>query len=588
MLFSSRFPAYLAAGLLAMAFSLPAAAVRVKGELVKPAAKAAPLTLRSANYPDDATARLGFKPLALERIADVQKRNRINANFKAVQVGIGRLTQTDGQRNELPALKWQVTKNGKVARLEVASPDALSTRVGLRIGVLDNRAELRFYGSGNPTKIEAVARAVDAKRLVDENNLYWTPVTEGDKQTIEIWMPLAAPARDVRLDVDSVMHQLVSPRDNMNLAKAFGDSDTCEVNVVCSVASLGQNFVNAKNSVARMVFTKSGQGYTCTGTLLNDNVAATQIPYFYTANHCISTQTVANTLVTYWNDESATCATSAQPSPTQVTGGATLRYTQSGGGVGSDTGTDATFLQLAGTPPAGAFFAGWDSSALANGTAMTAIHHPAGDMKKVSQGSKYQSGNNTHYMTWAVGTTEGGSSGSGVFSYDANGYYLRGGLFGGSASCANSGGSTASGNSDIYSRFDVVYPNLTAWLTPAPTVGPTVNHTGPWYNPAESGWGLTWYDNYPNGNQWFGLMFIYNGTGAADWYEFAGNWTGANVHSGTLNHNSGPNFGTSFNPGQVVRTAVGTYTLTFTSATTATLTFTANGVTRTNVPLSHL
>ncbi len=587
MVFSSRFPAFLAAGLMALAFSFPAEAVRVKGELVKPVAKSAPLALRSGNYPNEATSRLGFKELSVERIVEVQKRNKINANFKAVQVGIARLTQEEGSRNELPALKWQVLKTGKVTRIEVTSPDALSTRVGLRIGVLDNRAELRFFGSGNPNKIEAVVRAVNAKQLIDQNNLYWTPVTEGEKQTIEIFMPLNAAARDVRINIDSVMHLLVTPRDNLNLAKAFGESGSCEVNVICSVATLGQNFVNAKNSVARMIFTKPSGTFTCTGTLLNDNVAASQIPYFYTANHCISTQSVANTLVTFWNDESATCANSAQPSPTQLSGGANLHYTQSGGSVGSDSGTDATFLSLKTTPPAGAFFAGWDSSALANSTAMTAIHHPSGDMKKVSQGTKYSSGTNTHFLTWSTGTTEGGSSGSGVFSFDSNGYYLRGGLFGGSASCANSGGSTGSGNSDIYSRFDVVYPNLTAWLTPAPTVGPTVSHTGPWYNAAESGWGLTWYDDYAN-NGFFGLMFIYTGTGTPDWYEFAGDWTGTNIHSGNLRQNTGPNFGTTFDPGQVVKTPVGTYTLTFTSATTATLTFTANGVTRTNIPLTKL
>ncbi|MGH8104910.1 MAG: hypothetical protein ACREO2_01180, partial [Arenimonas sp.] len=295
----------------------------------------------------------------------------------------------------------------------------------------------------------------------------------------------------------------------------------------------------------------------------------------------------ANTLVTFWNEESTVCNPSNAGSPTQLTGGATLLYMQSGGSVGSDSGTDATFLRLNTTPPAGAYFAGWDSSSLANSTPITGIHHPAADVKKVSQGTKYISHNNTQRVSWSSGTTEQGSSGSALFSYDSNGYYLRGGLFGGAASCSNSGGSAASGNSDIYSRFDVVYPNLTAWLTPAPVVGPTVSHTGPWYNPAESGWGLTWFDDYSGGN-YFGLMFIYTGTGQPDWYEFAGAWTGSDIHSGNIRKNTGPAFGTTFDPAQVTKTPVGTYTLTFTSATSATLTFTIGGVTRTNIPLTKL
>ena len=190
-------------------------------------------------------------------------------------------------------------------------------------------------------------------------------------------------------------------------------------------------------------------------------------------------------------------------------------------------------------------------------------------------------------MGWSSGTTLGGSSGSGLFTIGGDGaWYLRGGLYGGTASCANDGNPATAGNDDYYSRFDVMYPSIQQWLNPVVSTGPTVSHTGPWYNPAESGWGLTWYE-YPS-NGFFGLFFIYNGSGTPDWYEFAGAWTGSDVHSGNLRKNTGPAFGTTFDPGQVVKTNVGTYTLTFTSATTATLTFTVGGVTRTNVPLNKL
>ena len=116
--------------------------------------------------------------------------------------------------------------------------------------------------------------------------------------------------------------------------------------------------------------------------------------------------------------------------------------------------------------------------------------------------------------------------------------------------------------------------------------GPTVAHTGPWYNPAESGWGLTWFE-YPN-NGFFGLMFVYGSTGRADWYEFAGSWTATDVHSGDIRQNTGPAFGQTFDPALVTKTVVGNYTLTFSSATTATLTVTINGITRSGISLSKL
>ncbi|MFZ2754334.1 MAG: S8 family peptidase [Lysobacteraceae bacterium] len=116
--------------------------------------------------------------------------------------------------------------------------------------------------------------------------------------------------------------------------------------------------------------------------------------------------------------------------------------------------------------------------------------------------------------------------------------------------------------------------------------GPTAAHTGPWYNPAESGWGLTWFE-YPN-NGFFGLMFVYGSTGRADWYEFAGSWTATDVHSGDMRQNNGPAFGQTFDPALVTKTVVGNYTLTFSSATTATLTVTINGITRSGIPLSKL
>ena len=578
-----RIPALFAAGLLALAFSHQAAAVKAKGEPTKAVAKSSiSKEWRSSNFPATGVAKLGLNELAPERIAKLHSRNADSKQAKALQIGIGRDVAREALK-PMPTLKWQVLRSGaKVSRVEIHSPDAFGLRVGIRTVGLVAGSELRFSGSDNPNLVVAAVTGEETRRLVDAKNNYWTPGTDGDTQIIEIYLPKGALAANVRLNVTSVSHLLTNAKENF-VVKGVAEQ-ACMVNVICRAAELGANFVNAENSVARITFSDGGSTYLCTGGLLADTVAATQVPYFYTADHCISNQTLANTLNFYWNYETTTCGTASTTAtlPSPQTGGATYLYSENG-----STGTDGALLQLNSAPPAGTFFAGWDSATLANGATIYGIHHPEGFPKKISQGIKETQDAGNHQVGWSSGTTLGGSSGSGLFTIGGDGaWYLRGGLYGGTASCANDGNPATNGNDDWYSRFDVMYPSIAQWLNPTPTTGPTANHTGPWYNPAESGWGLTWYE-YPS-NGFFGLFFIYNGSGAPDWYEFAGAWTGSDVHSGNLRKNTGPAFGTTFDAGQVVKTPVGTYTLTFTSATTATLTFTVGGVTRTNVPLNKL
>ncbi|MGH8051960.1 MAG: trypsin-like serine peptidase [Arenimonas sp.] len=582
----SRISLILASGLLALAFSHQAAAVRVKGEPTKATTtkSATALAWRSNNFPADGVAKLGLKALAPERIAKLHRDNSSDNKLKPLQIGIGRDVAAE-KLQAMPSLKWQVLANGaKVSRIEIKSPDAFGLRVGIRTAGLVAGSELRFSGSDAPDQIIALAEGEETKRLVDDKNIYWSPGTDGETQIIEIYLPKGALAAPVRVDVAGVSHLLTNAKESFIIQKGAAEQ-TCMLNIICRTVELGANFVNAENSVARITFVSGANTFLCTGGLLADTVAATQIPYFYTAHHCIGTQALATTMNFYWNYETTTCGTSSTTAtlPAPQTGGATYLYSEDG-----TTGTDISFVRMNNAPPAGTFFAGWDSAALANSTSVYGIHHPEGFPKKVSQGIKETQSTGQHQVGWSSGSTLPGSSGSGLFTIGGDGaWYLRGGLFGGNASCANSGNPATAGNDDIYSRLDVSYPNIQQYLAPAAVNGPTVNHTGAWYNAAESGWGLTWFE-YASNNK-LGLLFIYNSTGAApDWYEFVGTWTGVDVQSGNVRQNTGPAFGSSFNPALVNKVVVGTYTLTFTSATTATLSYTINGVTRTNVPITKL
>lgn len=577
---TSRFSLFLATSLLALTFSHQAAAIRAKGEPTKAVSKASvPLVWRSNNFPTSGVAKLGMNELAPERIANLHRDNADNSKLKPLQIGISRNVARETLK-PMSSLKWQVLSNGaKISRIEITSPDAFGLRAGIRTSGLAAGSELRFSGSDAPNQIIASISGDETKRLVDAKNNYWTPATDGETQIIEIYLPKGALAAPVRVNITGVSHLMTNAKENFFVKTAA--EQTCMSNVICRTAELGANFVNAENSVARITFVEGGTTFLCTGGLLADTVAATQIPYFYTADHCISDQTLATTMNFYWNYETTTCGTSSTTAslPSPQTGGATYLYSES-----SNTGTDISLVRMNNAPPAGTFFAGWDSATLANSTTVYGIHHPQGFPKKISQGIKEGQDSGQHQVGWSSGTTLGGSSGSGLFTIGSDGsWYLRGGLLGGNASCANAGNPTNAGNDDFYSRLDLSFPGVQQYLAPATANGPTVSHSGSWWNPAEGGWGLTWFEYPSNGH--FGLMFIYDATGSADWYELSGNWTGSDIHSGVVKRVSGPPFSTTYNSAVVSKTDVGTYSMSFANSAAGSFSYTINGVTRTNNPL---
>jgi hypothetical protein len=358
------------------------------------------------------------------------------------------------------------TEGGMAARWRVRSEGAESVRVALRAPDWPADAELRFAGNGDGVVYGpysgAQARAAGAG--------YWSPVLEGDTATVEVFVPRGSALPE--LDVARVSHLFVS------FAAAKADivakvAQPCQVNFICRAAT-DAALAEAGRAVARIAFTTaSGGSALCTGTLLN-SAGGGLAPYFATAGHCISAPSEAASITTRWNYETATC-TGSSPSAadTQVGGGATLLY--------ANTTEDFTLVRLNGTPPAGAVFSGWDSARLDPGDAATGIHHPTGDVKKVSLGTAAGVGKsaaadgNGLRIQWAAaatGFTEPGSSGSGVFSGNASaGYRFRGTLQGGPiVTCS----APVAELYDYYSRFDLNFPFVSEFLSAAPSLGGNV------------------------------------------------------------------------------------------------------------------
>lgn len=549
-------------------------AQRVSGEPLRvDATKQAQIAhFRAERFAALPAATLVFQPLAGERIEALRRYNQ-SEGVKALQIGIGR-NVADEAETLLPAqLNWQAVSGGRVARVDVRSAYAMALWVGFDLSSLPQGSEIRMAGNGLP---DVYAVTLDqAKQQLDGSGLFWGAVTDGETQFIELFLPTGAAEASLR--IRTVSHFIASPARPSTLSKAT--SGACNIDVACQTATLGQAFVNAKNATARMIFTSGGNGFTCTGTLLNDSTPSTQVPYFYTAAHCVTTQPEADTVRTFWNFESTTCRGTDSGANIQVLGGANLLF--------ANATTDVSLIQLRTTPPVGAFLAGWDAATVAANAPVIAIHHPQGDVKKYSRGvspgySVFADGAINDLMirtNWIEGTTEGGSSGSGLFTLSNGQYLMRGGLAGGWAQCANSSGpDVALGNRDYYSRLDQAYPSLRQWLGPGAGAAPTRDYTGAWFTAAEPGWGLTVF-NFPG--QVFALWFVYDSQGRPNWYRMQGAWAGTDVASLALERPTGPAWSNTFNPNSVTWAPVGNATLTFTSATAATLTFNDGTVSRT-------
>ncbi len=502
--------------------------------------------------------------------------------MKRVLIGVVRNAAAAPVLPTAADLDWIPVAGGRAARMSLTSPDAAALRVALALAGVPGNVEMVFFGSGDPSHLVGPVKVTD---VADRSQAWWSPVTEGDTQTVEFFVPGAADPRLLPIAASAVSHLLTGPASGFDKRLSeIGDAGSCNVDVPCSSLESSQAFQDATNAVAQMVINDGQFVALCTGTLLNDTDTSTQIPWFFSANHCFDNesapfktpaqmQMVANTLDTLWFFRSSSCNSGKVSSAwRELPSGATYVY--------SDTTSDILFLRLNSAPPPGAFFAGWSANALGSGAGVVALHHPEGDLLKVSKGTMQgfttptsppvSAGTNKFIaIQWNSGVTEPGSSGSGIFTNTGGQYLLRGALWGGGSSCQ------APTAIDDFSRFDLAYSKLVQYLSP--TGSPSGDFTDLWWNPAESGWGLS-IVQHPT-RVIFAVWFTYGADGKATWFVLpSGTWTSANVYSGTIYSVTAPPYSTGFDPGLVRQSPVGTATLSFTDDSHGTLAYSVNGV----------
>ncbi|MBK8443550.1 MAG: PKD domain-containing protein [Sphingobacteriales bacterium] len=378
-------------------------------------------------------------PLPAVDVAQLMEEDKIYYNEKGKPYRFGKEIAVDITLQN--AGLWEMLPNGdRLWRCAISAEGATSINLQYSHFYLPQGATFFLYNK----ELNSILGA-----FTNFNNksyqTFATGLVKGDYCVLEYYEPAAVAGQGI-INVSKAVHGY---RDFYHHEqKDYGDSGTCNNNVNCPEAA---DWQQEKSSVALIL---SGGFRGCTGAILS-NIRKDCTPYFLTANHCNDSN--MQNWIFMFNYESPSCTNADGPTD-QTVSGAILRATSAN--------SDFTLLELAEPIPAAynIFYSGWSAQNVA-GTAMTAIHHPAGDIKKITfDYNPAVESDNFWEMVWDDGTTEPGSSGSPL--YDQN-HRIVGQLYGGGASCVTPE------ESDIYGRFNISWNNgqtpgtrLKDWLNP--------------------------------------------------------------------------------------------------------------------------
>jgi hypothetical protein len=200
--------------------------------------------------------------------------------------------------------------------------------------------------------LRGVLEGVDAYHGKGPNNdaAFWPAPTPGDVAYLEYFHPRGK--RDAQLEIDVISHfyrdpGFLPPQAQPNVP---GDPEgllACQQSVMCHEVD-----ETARNAVGRMIF---DGGFLCSGALLNDVDANTFAGYFLTANHCISSQSSANSLTTYWFYQPASCG---GPVPSL----STLPKSIGAKLLANSSQSDFSFLRFNNDPEDGQGLAAWTTT----------------------------------------------------------------------------------------------------------------------------------------------------------------------------------------------------------------------------------
>jgi len=234
------------------------------------------------------------------------------------------------------------------------------------------------------------------------NGEFWSNTLMGDTLYLQLRHVGPVSNADLRragFKVAGVGH--IRPRLQSGLC---GFNASCVENATCGTDPAAND---AKDAVAVMLFQSGRYYYICTGGLVADTDDNSNIPYFLTANHCISKGREASSLEAFFQFKDS-CSNPVcddfENHPIRTLG-STIKA--------KGRNTDYTLLQLSEPAPAGSAFLGWDSTPVAftHGLDLYRISHPSGAPQAYSE----------HLVDANTGTCGGWPRGDRIYSYDTFG-----------------------------------------------------------------------------------------------------------------------------------------------------------------------
>lgn len=346
--------------------------------------------------------------------------------------------------------EWVEMAEGRVWVLKISSVGAYSINLVYDKFYLPKGSHLYIYNSDKT----ALQGPITSEHNTQDRQ-FATDLIPGSAIILEYFEPYGVEEKGV-ISVSRVVHGYINLFSNTS--KGFGSSASCNIDINCPQ---GQEWLAESNAVAMIIV---GSNRICSGALIN-NVCQNFIPYFLTANHCIQNQNVGNWTFRF-----------GYISPTCGGGDDYSYYSYFGSTLRANAAiSDFALLELNQNPlgNTGITYAGWNRNV--NGiTQTTIIHHPQGDVMKISFDNHIPVFDNfLGALCWRLGldqgATEPGSSGAPYFDQNhriiAQHYGINDGHLPVCQRVNKFGG-----------RFDVSWNNgLAAWLDPNNTGAMTTN-----------------------------------------------------------------------------------------------------------------
>jgi hypothetical protein len=250
-------------------------------------------------------------------------------------------------------------------------------------------------------------------RIPPPDRDFLTDIIPGNTVTIDLFEP-ASKKGSSTLRIRKVVHGY------KNLFKrpseeSFGESGDCNKNIKCY-----PNWDKQSDAVA-MVLLSNGDEL-CSGALLN-NTAQNFRPFFLSAFHCIDYESPHDELSDSEIRDAENWMFKFQYKVTECNGNTVrISYTYKKANFRAAWyNTDFALMELKNSPLENdeITWLGWDRRGYVPSD-VTCIHHPAGDVMKISIDNESPAitsitnttGSHWHIDDWKVGTTQGGSSGS--------------------------------------------------------------------------------------------------------------------------------------------------------------------------------